>query len=132
MTQLRAYLEEYLTTINTILHTDSDDKGLKQAALNAWPDKTDPRPLIFLKGGLRFTTNPSTDASGGDDARLVNEMPQSATTGTTSDLRLMLEQYVNAISMILQTCKEDSEMIIKAESRWPKKDDPRRLVFTHF
>jgi len=130
MSQLRPYLEEYITTINQILHSHSDDKGMKLAAEKAWLDKTDPRPLIFLKGGLRFTTNPQ-NAGGGDDARLVNEMPQSTTTGPISDLRLMVEQYVNAISVILQTCGEDSEMIIKAEDKWPK-DDPRRLVFTRY
>ena len=131
MSQLRPYLEEYITTINPILHTHSDDKGIKQAASKAWPDKNDPRALIFLKGGLRFTTNPQ-NAGGGDDARLVNEMPQSTTTGPISDLRLMVENYVNAISVILQTCKEDSEMISKAEDRWPNKNDPRRLVFTKY
>jgi len=89
MTQLRAYIEEYIDTINQILHAHSDDKGMREAASKAWPDKSDPRQLIFRKTGLRFTTNPA-NAGGGDDARLVNEMPQTTVTAQSSDLRSRL------------------------------------------
>jgi hypothetical protein len=131
MTQLRASIEEYIDTINQILHAHSDDKGMREAASKAWPDKSDPRPLVFKKTGLRFTTNPA-NAGGGDDARLVNEMPQTTVTAQSSDLRMMLEQYVIAITVILQSCQEDAEMIIKAKDKWPSENDPRRLVFTLF
>ena len=131
MTQLRASIEEYIDTINLILHAHSDDKGMREAASKAWPDKSDPRPLVFNKTGLRFPTIP-VNTGGVVDARLVNEMPQTTVTAQSSDLRMMVEQYVSAITVILQSCQEDAEMIIKAEDKWPSENDPRRLVFTLF
>jgi hypothetical protein len=132
MTQLRAYLEDYISKINQILHDYAEDKEMREAASTIWPDKYDPRYLIFKKTGLRFSINPA-NAGGGDDARLHNEMPQSTNNQTNrSDLCLMLEAYVSAITIILQTCEDDGEMIREAQNQWPKDSDPRRLVFTLF
>jgi hypothetical protein len=75
MSELRAYLIEYINKINELLNSCEDDEALRVAAEQRWKP-ADPRYLVFLERGLhelRMPLPPKDDD--GEEVHRPNEIP---------------------------------------------------------